>query len=340
MADSLARQTSGVRSTMTLPEVFELVSDDLAEVESRIASLERLDVPLSAEIADHVLGMRGKRVRPLLTLLVSRLGGEADRDEVLWAATVIELVHTATLLHDDCLDGTEMRRGVPTVHEQWGQHAAILMGDWLFTKAFDILCERRLHHALHILVRHTHRMTCGMNRELASRRDASLSVGEYLKVIDEKTGALFVSSCEIGAVLGGLDERTAAVLSEFGRDLGRAFQIIDDIFDFTGDPSDLGKPVGTDFRLGFPTLPLLYAWEDGDPAAGERVAGIFRRGQPSEEEWEVVRGFVLEGGGVDRARRDALAYAYSARDRLAALNGNEGVAPLLATVEYMIARGR
>ncbi|MEZ5065742.1 MAG: polyprenyl synthetase family protein [bacterium] len=340
MPDSLARQPAGLTSRMTLPEVFELVSGDLHDIEVRIGALERPDIPLSAEIAEHVLTMRGKRVRPLLLLLVSRLGAAANRDDVLWAATVVELVHTATLLHDDCLDGTETRRGLATVNHRWGQHAAILMGDWLFTKGFDLLCEHRLHDALHILVQHTQRMTTGMNRELASRHDSALPVEEYLRVIDEKTGALFVASCEIGAVLGGLDERQAAGMSEFGRDLGYAFQIIDDIFDFTGDPSDLGKPIGTDFRLGFATLPLLYAWETGDPETGRRVAEWFREGELTDENWDVVRRFVLESGGIERARAEALAYAYSARDRLAALNGHEGVAPLLATVEYMIARGR
>jgi octaprenyl-diphosphate synthase len=341
MPDSLARRSFGsLSSKMTLPEVFELVSEDLLEIEERIGALQRPDIPLSAEIADHVLAMRGKRVRPLLLLLVSRLGGRAERDSVLWSATVTELVHTATLLHDDCLDGTETRRGVPTVNHRWGQHAAILMGDWLFTKGFDLLCEHRLHDALHILVQHTHRMTTGMNRELASRHDAELPVDEYLRVIDEKTGALFVASCEIGALLGGLGEGESAGMSEFGRDLGYAFQIIDDIFDFTGDPSDLGKPVGTDFRLGFATLPLLYAWEEGDPAVGARVAEWFRGGALAAGQWEIVRDFVRDSGGIERARQDALAFAYSARDRLAALNGNDGVAPLLATVEYIIARGR
>lgn len=338
MPDSLARHPS--EQPMSLPQVFELLSEDLAGVEERIAGLERPDIPLSKDIADHVLALRGKRVRPVLMLLVSRLGGQAVRDEVLEAATVIELVHTATLLHDDCLDGTELRRGFPTVNNKWGQHAAILMGDWLFTKAFDVLCEKRLHHALHILVQHTHRMTCGMNRELNARFDAELSLDDYRRVIDEKTGALFVASCEIGAVLSGMSTEAATEMSEFGRDLGYAFQIIDDIFDFTGDPADLGKPVGTDFRLGFATLPLLHAWETGDADTGRQIAEWFREGSLPDSEWETVQRFVTETGGVERAREEALGFAYSARDRLLAWNGNDAVAPLLATVEYVIARGR
>jgi len=339
MPDSLARAASSEMTTLTLPEVFALVNGDLQEVENRLATVERPDVPMTSEIMDHVLAMQGKRVRPLLLMLVSRLGN-APRDGVLWASTVIELVHTATLLHDDCLDDTTLRRGVPTVNHQWGQQAAILMGDYLFTKAFDLLCEHRLHGALHVLVHHVYRMTCGMNREYAGRRRADLAVEEYLRIIDEKTGALFVSSCEIGALLGGLPEARAAEVSQFGRDLGYAFQIIDDVFDFTGDPTEIGKPVGTDFRLGFATLPLLYALEDADPKRAEKVMRVFERGDVTDEEWETARSFVCEGTAIARARETALDYAYSARDRLVSFNGHEGVAPLLATVEYMISRGR
>lgn len=339
MPESLARETSPLRSTLTLPEVFALVNGDLQEVERRLATVERLDVPMTAEIQDHVLAMQGKRVRPLLLMLVSRLGDPPEED-VLWASTVVELVHTATLLHDDCLDGTSIRRGFPTVNHQWGQQAAILMGDYLFTKAFDLLCEHRLHHALHILVRHVYRMTCGMNREYAGRHRVDLPVKEYLRIIDEKTGALFMSSCEIGAVLGGLSEEHAREASQFGRDLGYAFQIIDDVFDFTGDPTEIGKPVGTDFRLGFATLPLLLALEGSHDPRRDRVVECFVEGRVSDEDWEEVRDFVVESGGIDRARETALEHAYAARDRLLAFNGHEGVAPLLATVEYMISRGR
>lgn len=339
MADPAAREILHKASGLRLPDVLELVREDLEEIERRLATIQRPDVPLTAEILDHVLAMRGKRVRPLLLLLVSRLG-RPDRDAVLWASAVIEMVHTATLLHDDCLDDTTVRRGFPTVNHRWGQQAAILMGDYLFTAGFELLCEHRLHHALHILVHHTYRMTRGMNREHASRRDPSLPVDEYLRIVDEKTGALFVSSCEIGALLAGLPEESIGRSSGFGRDLGRAFQIIDDIFDYAGDPESIGKPVGTDFRLGFATLPLLYAWEDGDRKRGRAVAGCFARGDVTEAEWEEAREFVLASGAPERARETALAAAYAARDRLAFLNGHEGVAPLLATVEYMIARGR
>ena len=340
MADSLARESSLPSSTMSLPEVYALIADDLVEVEERLTSIDRPDVPMTSEIMEHVLALRGKRVRPMLLLLVARLGRSAEPDAVLWSSAVIELVHTATLLHDDCLDGTTLRRGVPTVNHQWDSQAAILMGDYLFTTGFDLLCEHGLYASLHILTHHTHRMTCGMNREYSSRHDADLTLDEYLRIIDEKTGALFVSSCEIGATLAGLSDESSAVLSEFGRDLGFAFQIMDDIFDFIGDPAEIGKPVGTDFRLGFATLPLILALQQGDPGEAARVAALFRRGDATDEELDGVRDFVLESGGIDGARERALAYAFSARDRLLSLGEHDGIDPLLATVEYMIARGR
>lgn len=336
MPDSLARSNA---RPMTLADVFELVREDLEAIEQRLEKIQRPDVPLTAEILEHVLAMRGKRVRPLLLLLVSRLGA-ADRDAVLWSSAVIEMVHTATLLHDDCLDATTLRRGFPTVNHRFGQQAAILMGDYLFTSGFQLLCEHRLHAALHVLVNHTYHMTRGMNREYAGWRNAGLAEPEYLRIVDEKTGALFVSSCEIGALLAGLPEDAVTRLSAFGRDLGRAFQIVDDIFDYVGDPDSIGKPVGTDFRLGFATLPLICAWQHGDRRRGRAVAEAFSRGDVTDAEWDAAREFVQDSGGAERARERALEFAYAARERLGFLNGHEGVAPLLATVEYMIARGR
>lgn len=325
---------------MTLPDVFRLLEDDLDSFESALESLDRVDIPLASAIMDHVLSLRGKRARPLLLMLVGRLGESTVRDHVLWSSVALELIHTASLLHDDCLDGTTLRRGLPTVNHRWGSQAAILMGDYLFTKGFEILCEHRLAHVLRIMSLHTHRMTCGMNREYAAWRNAELDEEEYLRIVEEKTAALFVAACEIGGVLASLPDALVAQLSAFGRDLGYAFQIIDDVFDFAGDPQEIGKPVGTDFRLGFATLPLIHSLVHGDPSWASRVSAAFTRGNVTDAEWEDARAFVLESGGVEAARARALAYALSARRRLAALNGSEGAAPLLATVEYMISRGR
>ncbi|MDP6528173.1 MAG: polyprenyl synthetase family protein [Gemmatimonadota bacterium] len=324
---------------MTLPQVVELVRPDLDGLESRLGSLARPDVPMVREILDHVLALRGKRVRPILLFLTARLGEVRDREALLWSAAVVELIHTATLLHDDCLDGTTVRRGLPTVNHRWDQQAAILMGDYLFTRSYEILCEYRAYSAIGILSHHTHRMSCGMNREYAQRRNADLSAEDYFQVIDEKTAALFAASCEIGGTLADLPEESIAEFSRFGRDLGFAFQIIDDIFDFTGDPQEIGKPVGSDFRLGFATLPLIHALEQGAVDRAARVREFFLRGDPSDGEWDEVCAFVLETGGVEFARQKAVACAESARDRLAALDLGEVAAPLRATVEFVIARG-
>lgn len=340
MPDSLARVVPAGSKTMTLLEVLELVRSDLDEVEERLSSLERPDVPMTAEIMEHVLVRRGKRVRPLLLMLVARLGRDSDREKVLWSSTVIELVHTATLVHDDCLDGTTTRRGVSTVNHRYGEHAAILMGDYLFTVGFELLRAHGLLEELAILTRQTYRMTCGMNREYAGRRRADLDAPTYFRIIEEKTGALFQASCEIGARLAGLSEDGVERLVRFGRDLGLAFQIIDDVFDFAGDPTAIGKPVGTDFRLGFATLPLIEAFRREDSERSRRVAEVFARGDVTEEEWEEARALVQESGGIETAREKALEHAVRARDRLAFLNGAPGVAPLLATVEFLIDRGR
>jgi octaprenyl-diphosphate synthase len=324
---------------MTLSQVLVALHDDLEQIEDRLASIERPDVALTAEIMEHVLARRGKRVRPLLLMLVARLGDRPDWDRVLWASTVIELVHTATLVHDDCLDGTELRRGTPTVNHRYGEHAAILMGDYLFTSGFELLREHGQMDELAVLTRQTHHMTCGMTREYAGRRDAELGRSAYFRIVSEKTGALFEASCEIGARLAGLAEESVTRLVSFGASLGLAFQIIDDVFDYAGDPEAIGKPVGTDFRLGFATLPLIEALRRGDPEEARAVREIFVRGDVTDAEWETCRSFVLRSGGIEVARAAALEHAHAARDRLAFLNGAAGVAPLMATVEFMIDRG-
>lgn len=339
MPDSLARVTSG-ESELTLPQVLEALHDDLEQIEERLASIERPDIPLTAEVMDHVLARRGKRVRPLLLMLVARLGEKADWNGVLWASTVVELIHTATLVHDDCLDGTELRRGTPTVHSRFGEQAAILMGDYLFTTGFELLRAHGQIDALAVLTKQTHRMTCGMNREYGSRFDAGLDRETYYRIVAEKTGTLFEASCEIGAQFGGLSEETTERMVTFGRELGLAFQIIDDVFDYAGDPDAIGKPVGTDFRLGFATLPLIHAMELGDPERGRRVAEAFAGGRVTDEQWEDARDFVLTSGAIESARAKAMEHAVAARDRLAFLNGSPAVKPLMATVEFMLARGR
>jgi octaprenyl-diphosphate synthase len=186
MPESLARDRTAAPG-MSLPEVFRLLEEDFERFESALESLERVDIPLSSAIMDHVLSLRGKRARPLLLMLVARLGERRNIDDVVWSSVALELIHTASLLHDDCLDGTELRRGLPTVNHRWGAQAAILMGDYLFTKGFEILCENRLGHALRIMSLHTHHMTCGMNREYGAWRDPSLTIEEYLRIVDEKT---------------------------------------------------------------------------------------------------------------------------------------------------------
>jgi octaprenyl-diphosphate synthase len=214
------------------------------------------------------------------------------------------------------------------------------MGDYLYTTGFELLRANGLIDSLAALTRQVYRMTCGMNREYGARFDAALDRESYFRIVSEKTGALFEACCEIGAQLGNLPQDSVERLVPFGKDLGLAFQIIDDVFDYAGDPDAIGKPVGTDFRLGFATLPLILAFEQGDPERGRRVAEVFARGNITDEEWEDARDFVLGTGAIETARAKALEHAIAARDRLAFLNGSPGVAPLLATAEFMIARGR
>lgn len=325
---------------MTFTEVLDEIQPDLEALEERLRSLQRPSIPMSSEIMDYVLSMCGKRVRPILLMLTARVGEPRDREALLWASVVVELIHTATLLHDDCIDEGVLRRGFPTVNHRWGPQAALLMGDYLFTKGFEILSQRRLDRALGILSRHTHKMTRGMNRELASRYDPRIGEEEYLRIAEEKTGSLFMASCEIGAEVGNIPPESAELLSSFARTVGIAFQIVDDVLDFAADPAETGSPLGNDFRLGFATLPLIYALKDGDPSAAAEVAESFRQREITESSWERARDLVISSGAVEASRRRAGVFAQAARDHLSSLAGSNGLGPLYSIADFVVSRRR
>ncbi len=248
---------SAIRSLDSMEEVWDAFRPELNEVEVQIQKHLDSHAPLINTVADHILASGGKRIRPLLLILSARLFGYLEKDYLL-LGSLIEFIHTATLLHDDVLDEADLRRGKPTARRVWGNHASILVGDYLYSQAMALIASFHNHDINEIMAEACRKMAEGEVLQLCANRQPDLTEEAYLKIVEYKTATLVAASCRVGAIVGGasLDEQMA--LYRFGYNLGMAFQLADDRLDYSADHARLGKSLGQDIRQGMITLPLLH----------------------------------------------------------------------------------
>lgn len=237
--------------------VLKWIGDDVEKVDQEFRKNLRSDVPIISAIGEHLLLSGGKRFRPILLLLAAKLCGYRGNDHISMAS-LIEFIHTATLLHDDVVDRAELRRGIESANSKWGNEACVLVGDFLFTKCFSLMVENGNHKILQTIARATTLMAEGELEELIKTNDLSLTEKNYLSIIARKTAALFSAATQIGAILGNVSEENERALSDFGMDLGIAFQLIDDNLDYTSREEEFGKKIGIDLQEGKITLPLIF----------------------------------------------------------------------------------
>jgi octaprenyl-diphosphate synthase len=247
----------------SLDALFDLLGPDLAQVNRLIVERMHSPVALIPQLAGHIVSAGGKRLRPLLTLAAARLCGYRGERHIALAAAV-EFIHTATLLHDDVVDASELRRGRDTANAVWGNKSAVLVGDFLFSRSFELMVEDGSLRVLDILSRAAAIIAEGEVAQLITANDTATTEAAYLAVIEAKTAALFAAASQIGAVVATRPEAEEAALERFGRNLGIAYQLIDDMLDFSAEEPELGKSVGDDFRDGKITLPVLIAFARGD----------------------------------------------------------------------------
>ncbi|MBN8430322.1 octaprenyl diphosphate synthase [Microbulbifer salipaludis] len=240
----------------------QVAADDFAAVNQRIIDQLHSDVPLVENIGHYLVEAGGKRLRPLLVLLCSRAAGYTGDNHITLAA-IIEFIHTATLLHDDVVDTSDMRRGRITANAQWGNAPAVLVGDFLYSRAFQMMVALKDMDIMSILSDTTNTIAEGEVQQLVNAGDPAVTEANYLTVIHKKTGALFEAACETAAVLAGCSEDERKSLKLYGRHLGSAFQLVDDALDYRGNAEELGKNVGDDLAEGKPTLPLIHAMANG-----------------------------------------------------------------------------
>src|SRR5438105_4290518 len=280
-------QTSGHIVEVEEPQVsarriFNLIASEMASVEAEFERACRSNIQVIAYIGDYLRSSGGKRVRPALTLLSNyAVGGDASHPSSIRMATVMEFLHTATLVHDDIIDNAETRRNRPSINSRFGNQTAVLMGDWLYMSAFETSLQERSLTVLDILTAVTRKMTEGELLQLTLLGRADVSEDQYFDILRRKTAYLFSACCEIGAILGGADAVEQAALREYGMSLGVAFQLVDDLLDFTSDGGALGKAAGVDLLEGKVTLPLIYLLEEA-PDVKPAVQSVMREGNYGE----------------------------------------------------------
>jgi octaprenyl-diphosphate synthase len=318
--------------------VFGLVADDLMLVEAEFERQARSNVQVISYVGEYLRASGGKRVRPALTLLSARAaGGDASRPNVVRMATVMEMLHTATLVHDDIIDNAETRRNRPTVNSRFGNQTAVLMGDWLYMSAFETSLQERSLPVLDILTAVTRKMTEGELIQLMLLGRVDITEDQYFDVLTRKTAHLFSACCEIGAMLGGASDSEREALRDYGLNLGIAFQLVDDLLDFTGTGETLGKAAGVDLLEGKLTLPLIYLLEE-DAAARAAVQTVVGEGSYAEISRAMLLDAAEKSGALARARRRAAAYAEAARDALGALDPSEYADALRAIPSFILER--
>ena len=319
--------------------VGQLVGPELRAIEEEIARALDSPVALIQEMGGYIASAGGKRLRPILLLLAARLAGyRGPRSTRLGCA--VELLHTATLIHDDVVDQASLRRGRPSANAQWGNDASILVGDHLYSKSFSILVRDNDRSVMETLARATVSMTEAEVFQLELKRNGSATAEDYLRIITQKTASFISACCRIGALLGQADAERVEALTRYGLDVGVAFQISDDALDFVADQVRLGKAVGADLREGKRTLPLIATLERASAGDRERIQSFLVRRDLSDGEVEEIRRLVVKHDGIEYALGKARSYARSAKEDLAAFPPGEEWETLSLMADYVVDRDR
>jgi octaprenyl-diphosphate synthase len=322
-------------ATSALRDIQAPVRDRLEDVVVEMRRIVTADLPMIEQVSGHLLQMRGKMFRPTLALLASETDGTPE-PRVVTLASVVELMHLASLVHDDSVDHSAMRRGLPTVNSLFSHQVSVIMGDFLYSRALEALVALADLELLRVLTAVSSQLTIGEMRQLAAVERLAFTEVEYESLIEAKTASLLSAACETGAMCGA--SRHRAALKRFGARLGMAFQVADDILDYTETASVTGKPAGLDLREHKVTLPLIAALPKLSPAARARVDALFASEAPSDEQIHEVVGLVTEAGGIDAARRRGEQYALEADAALRGLPYTPARTALADAILYVMDR--
>jgi octaprenyl-diphosphate synthase len=322
-------------ATSALRDIQAPVRERLEAVVIEMRRIVTADLPMIEQVSGHLLQMRGKMFRPTLALLASETEGTSE-PRVVTLASVVELMHLASLVHDDSVDHSAMRRGLPTVNSLFSHQVSVIMGDFLYSRALEALVALADLDLLRVLTAVSSQLTIGEMRQLAAVERLAFTEVEYESLIEAKTASLLSAACETGAMCGA--SRHRAALKRFGARLGMAFQVADDILDYTETASVTGKPAGLDLREHKVTLPLIAALPKLSSAGRACVDALFASEAPSDEQIHEVVGLVTEAGGIDAARRRGEQYALEADAALRGLPDTPARAALADAILYVMDR--
>jgi len=309
----------------------------MAAVDALIRTRLASDVVLINQIAEHIVSAGGKRLRPMLVVLAGQAtaaaGAVPDHHQL---AAIIEFIHTSTLLHDDVVDESDLRRGRSTANAIWGNAASVLVGDFLYSRSFQLMVELDRMEVMQVLADTTNQIAEGEVLQLLHVRNPDTDEAAYLRVIERKTAVLFAAGTRLGALASGADAATQQALYDYGMNLGYAFQIADDVLDYTADAADLGKNLGDDLAEGKATLPLIHAMARSDEATRQRLRQIVQEGDSAA--MPDVLAAIHATGGLEYSRARATDYAAAAEAALAGLPESEALAALRGLARYAVER--
>jgi octaprenyl-diphosphate synthase len=324
-------------SVTRFSDVQALAAPGMANVDALIRARLASDVLLINQIAEHIIGSGGKRLRPMLVLLAAKAAGYRGDNDALLAA-IVEFIHTATLLHDDVVDESDLRRGRKTANAVWGNAASVLVGDFLYSRSFQLMVEADDMRVMRILADTTNRIAEGEVLQLLNVHNPDVDEPAYLRVIERKTAVLFSAATQLGGLLGGVPNVQERALVDYGMNLGFAFQIADDVLDYVSDSGTLGKNIGDDLAEGKTTLPLIYAIERAQP---EQAASLRRAIETGGlDSLDNIIGAIRDSGAIERARRRAQQYANVAKAALSTLPHSEARDALEVLADYALQRDR
>jgi octaprenyl-diphosphate synthase len=326
-------------SASVLAQLFEPIREDLRAVEREFALHVQSQVSVIPEIGNYVKDGGGKRIRPAVLLMAARMAGYSGERAVLYAS-VLEFIHTATLVHDDIIDEAELRRGRDAAHTRWGNHLAVLFGDFLYLKSMSLSLTQDNLDIIRLLCDVTLRIVEGEIYQLTKKGAVDISEEEHLDIVKRKTAYLFAGCARIGGMLAPITLDQQEALWEYGLHIGMAFQIVDDLLDFTGEETALGKPVGGDLREGKLTLPVIHLLSRGNGRADALVRQIVREQNVTRDDWRELRALLTQSRSIDYAHSTAVEFVERAKRALRAFPPGPARDALMFLPDYVLSRDR
>jgi len=336
MESAKAKIASQFQSAQDIQSVVELCAEEMTQVDELIRKSLDSNVVLIRQIAEYIIGSGGKRLRPMLAVIAARACGYQGTQHITLAA-VIEFIHTATLLHDDVVDESELRRGKESAHAVWGNAASVLVGDFLYSRAFQMMVDIDSMKVMEVLSNATNRIAEGEVEQLLNMHDPEVSQARYFGVIEKKTAQLFEAACQLGAVIAGRSNLENA-LARYGQELGVAFQVMDDVLDYTSDAATMGKNSGDDLAEGKPTLPLILCRERLDVDQRQAIDEAIRAGDVSKLQW--IRQAINDTSALSTTLAMARSRSSAALEALDGVQTSEWKGALATLAEYSVNRDR